>query len=158
MYIVRKSLFLYCAGLIIAGWANAATEVSLAEPTAANSRVLEAMAHHGVWFSNSVYLRFYADQGLIDYLGSLTGVEEHDIAILPVFSSEPVHFRRGHLIFVSTGLILQAHDEVEFLRAVQSEMPTAGGSAQGFQALQARLATQIAQYLEATSPHLRRRP
>lgn len=131
-----------------------------------NALVYAVMANHGVWYSprrsrgqepRGVYFPFYGDLDLVAYLAALTGSGQSDRAILPVYSPEPIHFRRGQLVFVSTGFILQAHSYEELLQAIQSEIPCPGGDAAGFRSMQSKLALQVAEYVELTRPRLRRR-
>jgi hypothetical protein len=115
----------------------------------------DAMSMHGVWYTPKVYLLFYADAALVAYL---TGISL-DRAVLAVYSPAPIHFRRGEVLFVSTGLILESHSEGELFDAISRDggCPLFPGDAARFSAVQAKLALGIAHYYEATRPQLQRR-
>ena len=108
---------------------------------------------HGVWYTPSVYLQFYADADLVAYL---TGISP-DFVVLAVYSPAPIHFRRGEVVLVSTGLILESRSEGELFEAIASERgcPLARGDAARFSAVQAKLALGMAEYYEAMRPQLR---
>jgi hypothetical protein len=101
----------------------------------------------------NVYLQFYADADLIEYL---TGISQ-DRIVLAVYSPEPIHFRRSEFVFVSTGLILQLRSEAELFESLASDgvCPLDPGGAAHFSAVQAKLALGIADYYEALRPQLR---
>lgn len=151
--------------LILCGFAcalavgPAAAESAALAPEAAslNTRVLEAMSMHGVWYSPERYIPFYCDSQLVAYLAAAKGPGQPDFVIIPVFSSQSIHFRRGHLVFVSVGLILHAQDEDELFRTIRPDIRCVAGDASGFRDMESRLASQVAEYTEATRPQLRRR-
>jgi hypothetical protein len=113
----------------------------------------QAMSMHGVWYAPTIYLQFYADADLVAYL---TGISQ-DIIVLAVYSPEPIHFRRGEVVFVSTGFILQLRSEVELFEAMASDgvCPLHAGDAAHFSAVQAKLAHGIGDYYEITRSPLR---
>jgi hypothetical protein len=113
----------------------------------------QAMSMHGVWYRPAVYLQFYADPDLVAYLTEIS----QDLIVLAVYSSEPIHFRRGEVVFVSTGFILQLRSEAELLEAMASDGVCAlrPGDAARFSAAQAKLALGIGDYYETTRSPLR---
>ncbi len=139
----------------------------------------EVVSLHGVWHTKEAYLPIYADVKAVTYLASLgarAAADQAGLAILPVYSPEPVHFRQGSYIFLSTALILEAADEQTLLRAIQGDIPTqwsrrAVGSAgrvsacaapalldtDSFEEIRNRLARQISQYQDDRTPRLKRR-
>jgi hypothetical protein len=136
-----------------------ATNVSLDEGTVASSlsrrysHAWDIISQHGVWYTPDTYLQFYADPDLVAYL---TGISR-DLFVLAVYSPAPIHFRRGNVAFVSTGLILESRSEAELFEAIarDSECPLALGDSDSFSAVQAKLALGIADYYEVTRPPLR---
>ena len=119
------------------------------------ARAWDVISMHGVWYTPEVYLLFYADEALVTYLAGVT----LDRTVLPVYSPVPIHFRRGEIVFVSTGLIMESHSEGELFDAIarDAECPLLAGDAARFSAAQAKLAAGIAHYDEATRPQARRR-
>jgi hypothetical protein len=139
----------------------------------------EIVRLHGVWRTDEVYLPIYADLKTFAYLASLgtrVGSDRAGLAILPVYAREPIHFRHGQYIFLSTGLILGASDEEVLLRAIQDEIHShpprrtresgdwASSCAEpvlrdtgGLEEMQTRLSSQIAQYEAIRAPRLKRR-
>jgi hypothetical protein len=113
----------------------------------------DIMSVHGVWYTQDLYFQFYADADLVAYL---TGISP-DLVVLPVYSPVPVHFRRGKVAFVSTGLILESRSEAELFESIALDggCPLAPGDAARFSAVQAKLAIGIANYSEATRSPLR---
>ena len=129
--------------------------LAFSESAAPIARVPNALEMHGVWYSRDVYLPLYIDAELLEYLASIPsgGI------LLPVYSPVPLHFRRGAIIFVSTGLILRSGAERDLLNAIVRDGggPLPPPNAVRFHDLQSKLAAQIADYTEATRPKLRRR-
>jgi hypothetical protein len=119
------------------------------------ARAWEAMSMHGVWYTPKVDLQFYADAALVAYLARIS----LDRAVLPVYSPAAIHFRRGDVVFVSTGLILESHSEGELVDAIERDggCPLFLGEAARFSAVQAKLALGIIRYYEASRPEPRRR-
>jgi len=124
---------------------------------------------HGVWRSPQTFLPAYADLDLVSYLASL-GFRHPGIAVVPVFSSEPVYFRGNHIVFLSTGFILQAAGEKELTEAIRNArvelqstrvLPACAAMAPAapadFSNIQRRLAEQTAAYQDVTARRLRRR-
>jgi len=139
------------------------------------------VALHGVWRSPQVYFPLYADWGTVAYLASLgvraAGNRPPLVAVLPVYAAEPVHFRLGNFVFLSTGLIVEAGGEQELVDAIQAELvikrsrtkklkrpgwpPSCAalppGPAASFLEAQQRLAAQVAEYARRVTPRLQRR-
>ena len=126
-------------------------------PASASRYVLawRALSMHGVWYTPTVYLPFYADADLVAYL---TGISQ-DLIVLAVYSPEPIHFRRGEIVLVSTGFILQLRNEAELFEAIASDgvCPLNLGDADRFSSVQGKLALGIGDYYEITRPPRRRR-
>jgi hypothetical protein len=124
-------------------------------PASASRYVLawRALSMHGVWYTPTVYFQFYADADLIAYL---TGISQ-DLIVLAVYSPEPIHFRRGEVVFVSTGFILQLRSEAELFEAIAGDgvCPLNPGDAARFSSVQAKLALRIGDYYEITRPPMR---
>jgi hypothetical protein len=118
-------------------------------------RAWDAMLVHGVWYTPHVYLLFYADADLVAYLAGISS----DPVVLVVYSPAPIHFRRGEVVFVSTGLILESRSEGALFDAITRDggCPLFPGDAARFSAVQAKLAAGIAHYYETTRPHPQRR-
>jgi len=116
------------------------------------ARAWQVMSMHGVWYTPNVYLPFYADTDLVAYL---TGIS--DLVVLAVYSPNPIHFRDGEVVLVSTGLILESRSEEELFEAITRDggCPLFQGDAARFSAVQAKLALGIADYYEALRPQLR---
>ena len=76
-----------------------------------------------------------------------------------MYSPAPIHFRRGEIVSVSTGLTMESHSEGELFDAIAPDggCPLLAGEAALFSAVQAKLAAGIAHYYEATRPQPRRR-
>lgn len=119
------------------------------------ARAWDVISMHGVWYTPEVYLLFYADEALVTYLAGVS----LDRVVLPVYSPATIHFRRGEIVFVSTGLIMESHSEGELFDAIARDAGCAlvAGDAARFSAVQAKLAAEIAHYYEATRPQPRRR-
>ena len=140
----------------------------------------EILALHGVWLAGQTYLPVFGDMQLVEYLASLRGAATTDgqpgPAIVPVYSSNAIHFRNRNIVFLSTGFILRAGSERELTAAVQLETrhrpapkrgvqsvalpgcvaPGAAAPA-GFADVRLRLAVEVAEYQDFTTPRLRRR-
>ena len=136
----------------------------------------EIAAIHGVWRSPQVYVPLYADEGTVAYLAALgakaAGVRRTVAAVLPVYSNEPVHFRRGNFVFLSTALIVEAHDEQELIDAIQADSQSGRtnqsvgqaacatwtpGSLASLPEIQQMLGIRLAEYAKWTAPGLKRR-
>ena len=154
---MKRLILIVSAWLVPIGLAHAENSLPVPTTVSISARAADAYSLHGVWYSSRVYLPFYSDLELAAYLSSLPGPAD-DLAVLPVYSAQPIHFRRGRYVFVSTGLILQARDERELLGTIHREIPSAGTTGSDFHEVQSRLAAQIAQYIEISRPRLRRRP
>jgi hypothetical protein len=124
---------------------------------------------HGVWRPGQGFLPAYADLELVVYLGSLQA-RHPGIAVIPVFSSEPVYFRGNHVVFLSTGLILKAGSEQPLTDAIRGarvevqtrDLPACAATmtllpASSFAAVQQRLAGQVAGYGDVSGRRLRSR-
>jgi len=136
----------------------------------------EIAAIHGVWRSPQVYVPLYADEGTVAYLAALgakaAGDRQRVAAVLPVYTAEPVHFRLGNFVFLSTSLIVEAHDEQELIDTIQAEFrsdrtkrhvgPPAcalltPGSPASLPEIQQMLGIRLAEYAKWTAPGLKRR-
>jgi hypothetical protein len=123
---------------------------------------------HGVWGPGQVFLPAYADLELVAYLASLQA-RHPGVAVIPVFTSEPVYFRSNHVVFLSTGLILLAASERELTDAIRGarveaqtrDLPACGAIVTrlpaSFADVQRRLAGQVAGYRDVTVRRLRSR-
>ncbi len=135
----------------------------LSERCAAEMSVL-----HGVWRSPEIFLPLYGDLELVTYLAARGG-RDPGIAVLPVFSPEPLSFRSRHVVFLSTGLILKAASAKELAGAIRTAaievrteaLPACGALAPRATAdlagLQRRLAAQIAEYERLATRRMQRR-
>ena len=130
---------------------------------------------HGVWRTPRVYLPLWADWDTVEYLASLAGKASGGAphpAVLPVFSLDPVHFRRGSVVFVSTGLIAQSGSEAKLLAAIRAEVKRkprpeknaspacaclSPASAETFAEVRARVASQSEAYAALQVERLKRR-
>jgi hypothetical protein len=109
---------------------------------------------HGVWRPGQGFLPAYADLELVVYLASLQA-RHPGVAVIPVFSSEPVYFRGNHVVFLSTGLILKVGSEQALTDAIRGarvevqtrDLPACAAMATwrptSFAAVQQRLAGQV---------------
>src|SRR5689334_14724034 len=95
---------LIAAGILAVTLAGAESATPAPEIPRNAARMAEAMSAHGIWYSRDVYLPFYADEDLVNYLAGVPT----DRLVLPVYCSDVLAFRRGRYIFVSTGLILRS--------------------------------------------------
>jgi hypothetical protein len=172
-----------CFERIVCGWAVLAG-VLLGEtgtPPGSDACGSEIVALHGVWRSPQVYFPLYADWGTVTYLSALgakaAGYRSPVVAVLPVYAAQPVHFRLGNFVFLSTGLIVEAGGEQELVDAIQAELiikrnrtkklkqpgwsPACAalppGPPTSFQEAQQRLAAQVAEYARRVTPRLQRR-
>jgi hypothetical protein len=128
----------------------------------------EILALHGVWRPRQGFLPAYADLELVWYLASL-GARERDVAVIPVYAPEPVYFRSGGVVFLSTGFILKAGGEKALTDAIRSarveirteELPACAAMSPrapaSFADAVRRLAREVAEYEGATARRLRRR-
>jgi hypothetical protein len=170
-------------GRILCGWAVAAGLLfgETGTPAGSDDCGSEIVALHGVWRSPQAYFPLYADWGTVAYLASLgaraAGNRPPKVAVLPVYAAEPVHFRLGNFVFLSTGLILETGSEQELVDAIQAELrikssrtkklkkpgwpPSCAGLPPGpptsFLEEQHRLAAQVAEYARRVTPRLQRR-
>jgi hypothetical protein len=142
----------YCVAIV--------NSLSAPAPTPATPRLSPRVADavstiHGVWYSKSEFLPLYVDQGLLEYLDTIPS----GLAVLPVMAPEPIHFRRGQYLFISTGFLLEASGERELLDAVSPRGPQLISFADDaiFRGVQDRLASQISGYEDNTRRRLRRR-
>src|ERR1700688_3722380 len=89
-------------------FATATPYVAIGAPRGSEACGLEIAAIHGVWRSPQVYVPLYADEGTVAYLAALGAKAAGDrrpvAAVLPVYAIEPVHFRWGDFVFLSTAL------------------------------------------------------
>lgn len=133
---------------------------------------------HGVWQSPQVFLPVYADWETITYLAAAArkaAGTSPTVAVLPVYAEEPIHFRVGNFVFLSTGLIAGATGEADLIEVIQAEMKikkTKGRAKYGmpacatislyeradFHNMRQRLEVQVAEYVLSTAQHLKRRP
>ncbi len=128
----------------------------------------EIASMRGVWRSPQVFMPAYGDLDLVLYVASL-GAREPGLAVLPVFTSEPIYFRSNHIVFLSTGFILQATSEAELTDAIRNArvevqtrdlpacaamVPWVPGS---FSDIRLRLAGQVAGYEDVAVRRLRTR-
>ena len=158
---------LVCA-LLLAGGASAGSLPSVLRSPAAERCAGEILNLHGVWRAPEVFTPAYADWPLVAYLASLKTVEPN-LAVVPVYSSEPFYFRSNHVVFVSTSFILQAGSEAELTEAIRTarvsvrsaDLPHCGAmeaqAATGLVAAQRRLAAQVAEYEALSARRLKKR-
>lgn len=164
----KRSFSMICVYLAAAGLACAdAIPVGKWEP-AAERCAGEVAALRGVWRSRLSFLPAYGDSKLVAYLASL-GARQPGVAVLPVFTSEPIYFRSNHIVFLSTGFILRAASERELTEAIRSapvevrtrDLPGCAAMAQfvpaSFPDVLLRLAGQVAGYEDVTVRRLRTR-
>jgi hypothetical protein len=158
-----------CVCLAAAGPASAeALSLGGREP-AAERCAGEISAARGVWRSGQVFLPAYGDMELVMYLASLAA-REPGVAVLPVFSSEPIVFRSNRVVFLSTGFILKAGSESELMQAIGSarvEFQTRSGlpacaamtpsAPASFADVRLRLTGQLGGYQDVTVRRLHRR-
>jgi hypothetical protein len=130
----------------------------------------EISALRGVWRSRQVFFPAYGDLHLVVYLASLVA-RRPGLAVVPVFTSEPVVFRSNHVVFLSTGFILKAESESDLMEAIRSApvevqtqdlpacaaMDVAPWVPASFHDLRLRLAGQLAGYEDVTVRRLRKR-
>jgi hypothetical protein len=151
-------------------------------PPATGACAGEIMALRGVWLSRGGYAPLYSDFNLAAYLAALgrevAGSQGLKTAILPVYSSDPIHFRLREGVFVSTGLLLRIHGERELMEIIRRELYSpavkirkrepglwsacaqlSSTARADFYEIQSRLASQVAEYEKSpVKPGLRRRP
>ncbi len=164
---MRNRLFpLVCVSLAAVGLACADSLPAGKWEPAAEQCAREITMMHGVWRPGQGFLPAYADLELVEYLSSLQA-RHPGIAVIPVFTSEPVYFRSNHVVFLSTGLILKAGSEqalTDAIRGVRVEVQTRDLPAcaatmtlppASFAAVQQRLAGQVAGYGNASARRLR---
>ena len=167
--------WIVCGWAVVGGMAFAET-VASPVPTACWHEIAEL---HGVR-SPQAYFPLYIDEDTVAYLAVLGakagGTRRPLVAVLPVYAAEPVHFRRGNFVFLSTGLIVEARNEQELIDAIQIELQgkrtkrPAWRSAcaavtpivtTSFPETQRRLAVGVAEYAAEyakwATPHLKRR-
>ena len=169
---MTADLFYMSAVFRLVGACVLATGLASAEPPgwACATEVLDL---HGVWQTRQNFLPVYSDFDLVWYLAELLPVRGE---ILPVYSSDPIAFRRGKVVFVSTGLLLSAHSEGELLARLKKEAnglpargpgerapgvagctPLAPLERMAFADLQKRLSAQVHAYAESRRVVLKRR-
>lgn len=144
-------------GLMAVGLATAGGMTPDSSSPGLNPRALSVLATQGVWYSKQVYLPFYSDIALVTYLSEISGGPQSRFTIVPVYSPAPLHFRRGDVVYVSTGLILQVAGEEDLVNAIRSEIGHISAGGCDFHELQTKLSSQIAGYVEVSTPHLNRR-
>jgi hypothetical protein len=166
---MRKGFFsMVCVSLAAAGLACAESlPMGRLEPAGERCGG-EISALRGVWRPGQSFLPAYGDMELVLYMASL-GAHEPGVAVLPVFSSEPVYFRSNHIVFLSTGFILKAGNERELMEAIRSapveartrDLPACAAmtpsAPASFSDVRLRLAGQVAGYEDVTVRRLRRR-
>lgn len=135
---------------------------------------------HGVWQSPEVFLPVYADWETVTYLAALArkaAGTSPTVAVLPVYAEEPIHFRVGNFVFLSTGLVAGATSEAGLIEVIQTEMKMKVRRSKGrapysmpacatmslfdradFHDMRQRLEVQVAEYALSTVQHLKRRP
>jgi len=153
-----------CLGLATTGLAPAASLPAVSRQPASCAGEVARM--RGVWRSPQVFMPAYGDWELVLYLASL-GPREQGVAVLPVFSSEPIYFRSSHIVFLSTGFILKAASENELLEAIRNAPPEVRtgdlpacsamlpSTTVSFSDIQRRLTEQLAGYPDVTVRRLR---
>ena len=166
---MRKRLFsMVCVSLATAGLACADSLPAVKWEPAAERCAREITLMHGVWGPAQVFLPAYADLDLVVYLASL---ETHHpgIAVVPVFTSDPVYFRSNHVVFLSTGFILKVGSETELTEAIQNapveartqDLPACAAmtpwATASFADVRRRLAGQVSGYQGVTVRRLRSR-
>jgi hypothetical protein len=164
-------------GWIVCGWVMVAGVLfaETGEPLAPAACETEMTAIRGVWRSPQVFAPLYADWDTVAYLATLSARAtggRPPVAVLPVYSDEPVHFSRGGFVFLSTALIVGAHSEQELIDAIQTELQGSRSKKQGwpsacvavtpgpitsFLERQQRLADQVTEYAKMARPRLKRR-
>ena len=154
---VRPLYFAGLAGLMAVSLATAGSTVPASSSPGLSPRTLSVLSTYGVWYSEQVYLPFYSEMAVVTYLSELCGGAQCQFTIVPVYSPAPLHFRRGDVVYVSTGLILQAAGEEDLLNAIRSEIKHIAPAGSDFREMQAKLSSQIAAYVEQSTPHLSRR-
>jgi len=132
----------------------------------------------GVWQTPQVFLPLYNDLDTITYLAALArkaAGTSPAVAVLPLYAAEPIHFRVGNLVFLSTGLIAGATLEADLIEVIQAEMRITGTKSRiqysmpacatlslfdhmDFHDMRQRLELQVAEYVLSTVPRLKRRP
>jgi len=148
------------------------------DPTIACAHEIAEM--RGVWRSPGAFLPLYIDWNMMGYLATLgaqaAGTGRPTIAVLPVYSAEPAHFRVANFIFLTTAFLAEAKGEPDLLDAIQAElarkqkkMPAwvsactamPPGDELSFPERQQRLAEGVGVYTEMytkwTTPRLKRR-
>ena len=128
----------------------------------------EIFAMRGVWRPGQRFLPAYGDMELVLYMASL-GAREPGVAVIPVFSSEPVYFRSNHIVFLSTGFILKAGSERDLVEAIRNapvearvgDLPACAAmtpsAPASFSDVRQRLAGQVAGYQDVAVRRMRKR-
>jgi hypothetical protein len=166
---MRHRLFsIVCIWVAAAGLACADSLPAGRWDPAAGQCAREITLMHGVWRPGQGFLPAYADLELVVYLASLQA-RHPGVAVIPVFTSEPVYFRSNHVVFLSTGLILRAESERELTDAIRAarveaqtrDLPACAATMTAlptsFADVQRRLAGQVAGYGDASVRRLRSR-
>lgn len=165
----RRLFPMICVGVAAAALACAADPVSVGTWKLAAERCAgEISTMHGVWRSREVFLPAYGDLDLVVYLASL-GSRHPGVAVVPMYSPEPICFRSNHVVFLSTGFILKAGSERELTDAIRSArvevqspiLPACAAMAiwvpTSFADVRRRLAKRVAEYEDLTARRLRKR-
>jgi hypothetical protein len=164
----NRPFSIICVSLAAVGLACADSLPASRWDPAAEGCAREITMMHGVWRPGQVFLPAYADLDLVAYLASLHA-RHPGVAVIPVFTSEPVSFRGNHVVFLSTGLILKAGSEGELTDAIRKarvevqtrDLPACAAMVTwqpaSFADVQRRLAGQVAGYGDVTVRRLRSR-
>ena len=159
-------LTLVVAALLSSGTLGSASDVQACEAGIQSAR--------GVWLSAGTFVALYNDLELVAYLNSLGGEfrgrkgTEERVPVLPVLSNEPMVFRRGLPIYVSTGLLLQIEGREELARVIgnaarrsrrgrEAELAACARLAsfgRSHRAVKSRVAAELASYYEGSRPRL----
>jgi hypothetical protein len=166
---MRKRFFsMVGVSVVVAGLAGADSLPASRWDPVAERCANEITLMHGAWRPGQVFLPAYADLELVTYLASLPG-RHPGVAVVPVYTAEPISFRSNHVVFLSTGLILKAGSERELSDAIRAarvevqtrDLPACGAMATrpatSFVEVQQRLAAQVAGYASASVRRLRSR-
>jgi len=148
---------------------NVVTDAELASSACAS----QISALHGVWQSPQVYVQLYADWDTVAYLAALRDRvmlnTQQPVALLPVYSTEPIHFRQGYFVFLSTALIGKAESEEALIETIHADLQSrpakrffpqpacavwSADSSATLSGIQERLATQLAQYASLAAPRV----
>ncbi len=164
-YLLGELFLLSLASLWGAGGSRCALEIEN----------LHAVSHGAASFP------LYSDVELATYLNAVltraglpAGVAGR-ATVLPVYSPDPLSFRRENRIFISTALLLDLTTEEELLRVLQMRLPQrkkshrappsppsfacslSGPDQRSFDEVRATLATQLTRYEEWSRPRLKTR-